>query len=88
MSKPHDEVCDGPVDEEHVVHSGPGFTMTGFRCGKCGFQTVTADTYVPAEKPCPRCGRNFLGLPDVPDELCDDCFRENLAAYCRQEWKL
>lgn len=79
--RPHDEVCDGEVDEPYEVPFPGEWISTGYRCGKCGWQSVTVGTYIPLEKPCPDCGKLFEGMPDVPDEVCHACFSQNLADW-------
>ena len=82
MSDCPDPFHQGDSDgEEYVVPTQGAWAMTGFRCPTCGFQTVTTETYVPGVKPCPKCGKDFEGMSDVLDELCDDCFQANLDAW-------
>jgi DNA-directed RNA polymerase subunit RPC12/RpoP len=62
-------------------HDMGTYTATGLKCPQCGFQTFTAETYVPVVKPCAKCGTNFEGTPDNPSETCDACFAETLRDY-------
>jgi hypothetical protein len=63
---------------------GGGWTGTGLICKKCGYQTFSSSTYVSIEKPCPGCGKQFEGMPDVDYEICDDCVQTNLDAWIEQ----
>jgi ribosomal protein S27AE len=81
----HDDDCDGILDERYelplaLLNDGRRLAFASYRCGKCGFQPMSMEPYAPAEKPCPQCGRSFLGMSDVSDELCDGCFGAHIDA--------
>ena len=77
-----DSFHDGEHDGEEYVFTDPDsrWQGTGFRCSTCGFQTVTTETFVPEYRPCPACGKVFDAMPDVPGEVCQECFEAGLAA--------
>jgi hypothetical protein len=75
---------DEPHDTYEVPGTSPDITMWGFACRTCGFRTVTVESYVPTDKACPRCARTFAGMPDVPTEVCDECFTADLPDMIRR----
>lgn len=66
------------------IHVGR-YTMEGYRCRTCRFETATIGWYIPTPKPCLECGNTFDGMPDYPEEACDDCFDKHLAQWVQEQ---
>ena len=71
------------MTDDEPLDIGGGWVGQGLICKKCGFQTLSVELYTPIDQPCPSCGKQFAGMPDEDDDICDDCFRVNLEAWVR-----
>jgi hypothetical protein len=77
------ETCKHKMGWDEPTAAAGGWVGQGLICKKCGFQTLTVDTYIPVGKVC-SCGNQFDGDPDQDGETCMDCFHARLDAWMAQ----